>query len=560
MADSFQLKAILSAVDKISPTLAKVRTGINATHKTFRDLGSASRGLLGSVGIPAALSFAAIGYGALHAAQGALEYAGALQDASDKTGVAIEALQSMQTVFEASGVSSEDFIESVTKLNKGLAEAGAGKNDSLLHLFNKLRIPLRDANGQIRSVESVLPQLAAAFEKNENPAVRTRIAMELFGKAGAKMIATLKGGSKALTDAMNDAKRLGAVLSSDATGKLDDLGDSLGLLSRQVKVQIAAVFANAAPSIMAAVKSVSEWIGANKELLQQKIGGYIERVAKAFQGWVESGGFEKLGSAIIKVVDGIDAFIQKVGGLRNVLMGIGALMLIGPVSSGVQLAAVFLRIGTYVLPLLGTGIAVVARALFVLNRAFLVNPIIAAVAAIAEVAYLIYDNWGTIGPWMAKLWDGIKFVVSVAFDFIKSLLLNFTPLGLIVKNWEPIVTYFSGLWDRVKGFINPILDAGKTVFGAIGNFFSGGPPQPAQASARVLNAAPANPAAAGVSVAGGNGPLSNALGQQGAAKLNGELTVRFEDAPAGMRVDPGRSNQPALSINPDVGYRSQLAF
>jgi hypothetical protein len=359
MADSFQLKAILSAVDKISPTLAKVRVGINATHKTFRDLGSASRGLLGSVGIPAALSFAAIGYGALHAAQGALEYAGALQDASDKTGVAIEALQSMQTVFEASGVSSEDFIESVTKLNKGLAEAGAGKNDSLLHLFNKLRIPLRDASGQIRSVESVLPQLAAAFEKNENPAVRTRIAMELFGKAGAKMIATLKGGSKALIDAMNDSKRLGAVLSTEATAKLDDLGDSLGLLSRQVKVQIAAAFAGAAPAVMAAVKSVSEWIGANKELLQQKVGGYIERVAKAFQGWVESGGFEKLGSAIVRVVDGVDAFIQSVGGLRNVLMGVGAIMLIGPVSSAVQLAAVFLRIGTYILPFIASGIVFV---------------------------------------------------------------------------------------------------------------------------------------------------------------------------------------------------------
>jgi hypothetical protein len=560
MADSFQLKAILSAVDKISPTLAKVRVGINATHKTFRDLGSASRGLLGSVGIPAALSFAAIGYGALHAAQGALEYAGALQDASDKTGVAIEALQSMQTVFEASGVSSEDFIESVTKLNKGLAEAGAGKNDSLLHLFNKLRIPLRDASGQIRSVESVLPQLAAAFEKNENPAVRTRIAMELFGKAGAKMIATLKGGSKALIDAMNDSKRLGAVLSTEATAKLDDLGDSLGLLSRQVKVQIAGAFAGAAPAVMAAVKSVSEWIGANKELLQQKVGGYIERVAKAFQGWVESGGFEKLGSAIVRVVDGVDAFIQSVGGLRNVLMGVGAIMLIGPVSSAVQLAAVFLRIGTYILPFLASGIVFVGRALFLLNRAFLVNPIVAAVAAIAEVAYLIYDNWGTIGPWMAKLWDGIKVVVSTAFDFVKALLLNFTPLGLIVKNWEPIVTYFSGLWDRVKGFITPILDAGKAVFGAVGGFFSGGPPQPAQASARVLNNAPANQPASGLSVGGANGPLSNALGQQASAKLNGELLVRFEDAPAGMRVDPGRSNQPALSINPDVGYRSQLAF
>ncbi|BBP99082.1 hypothetical protein BSFA1_42110 [Burkholderia sp. SFA1] len=571
MADSFQLKAILSAVDKISPTLQKVRTGINATHKTFRDLGGASRGLLGSIGLPAAISFGAVGYAALHAAQGALEYAGALQDASDKTGVAIGPLQSLQTVFEASGVSSEDFIESVTKLNKGLAEAGAGKDASLLGLLTKLRIPLRDAHGQIRSVESVLPQLADAFAKNENPAVRTRIAMELFGKAGAKMIATLKGGGKALIDAQEDAKRLGAVLSDEATGKLDDLGDSFGLISRQIKVQIAAAFAVAAPSVMAAVKAVSEWIGANKELLQQKAGGYIERVAKAFQGWVESGGFEKLGSAIVKVVDGIDHFISAVGGLRNVLMGIGTIMLIGPVSSGVQLAAVFLRIGTYILPFLGTALLMVGRALFVLNRAFLVNPIVAAVAAIAEVAYLIYDNWGTIGPWMAKLWEGVKSAVVFAFDIIKAVLLNFTPLGLIVKNWEPIVTYFAGLWDRVKGFVDPILNAGRSVLGAISGFFTGPAPTPARAGANVLQqaappAASPVPAAAGVPpqrlrVPQSRGPLAGVLaGQPGQTKLNGELVVRFQDAPPGTRVDPGTSNQPGLSINPDVGYRSQLAF
>jgi hypothetical protein len=558
MADSFQLKAILSAVDKISPTLQKVRTGINATHKTFRDLGGASRGLLGSVGLPAAISFGAVGFAALHAAQGALEYAGALQDASDKTGVAIGPLQSLQTVFEASGVSSEDFIESVTKLNKGLAEAGAGKDDSLLHLLTKLRIPLRDAHGQIRSVESVLPQLADALEKNENPAVRTRIAMELFGKAGAKMIATLKGGGKALIDAQNDAVRLGAVLSDKATGALDDLGDSFGLISRQIKVQIAAAFAVAAPSVMAAVKAVSEWIGANKELLQQKIGGYIERIAKAFQGWVESGGFEALGTGIIRVVDGIDSFISAVGGLRNVLYGLGAIMLLGPVSSAVQLAAVFLRIGTYIFPFFAKGVLIAVRALFLLSRAFLTNPIGIAVALIAGAAYLIYRNWETVGPFFAALWDGVKAIFTAGFEFVKAYFLDFTPLGLIISNWEPIVTYFSGLWDRVKGFVDPILNAGRTVLGAIGGFFTGPAPSPARAGAHVLQQPPARHA---TPVPLSHGPLAGALaGAGGQTKLNGELVVRFQDAPPGTRVDPGSSNQPGLSINPDVGYRSQLAF
>jgi hypothetical protein len=34
------------------------------------------------------------------------------------------------------------------------------------------------------------------------------------------------------------------------------------------------------------------------------------------------------------------------------------------------------------------------------------------------------------------------------------------------------------------------------------------------------------------------------------------MTVRFENAPPGMRAAPGKTNQPGVSMNPDVGYRS----
>ncbi|MFV2950118.1 hypothetical protein ACNIZR_32630, partial [Pseudomonas japonica] len=39
-------------------------------------------------------------------------------------------------------------------------------------------------------------------------------------------------------------------------------------------------------------------------------------------------------------------------------------------------------------------------------------------------------------------------------------------------------------------------------------------------------------------------------------KLEGSMLVRFENAPAGMRVDQPQTNQPGLSVTPQVGYRS----
>jgi hypothetical protein len=53
---------------------------------------------------------------------------------------------------------------------------------------------------------------------------------------------------------------------------------------------------------------------------------------------------------------------------------------------------------------------------------------------------------------------------------------------------------------------------------------------------------------------------SNTLIQQSAAnnrtQLEGGLTVRFENAPAGLRTDQPQTNQPALALNSRIGYRS----
>jgi len=208
-------------------------------------------------------------------------------------------------------------------------------------------------------------------------------------------------------------------------------------------------------------------------------------------------------------------------------------------------------------PLLISEIGLIGGAFASLGAAIAANPIGFAVAAIAGAAYLIYRNWDALAPYFSALWEGVKAIFTAGFEFVKSYFLNFTPLGLIVKNWEPIVTYFSGLWDRVKGFVDPILNAGRSVLGAIGGFFTGPAPSPARAGANILQQPAALPASPGPQ---SRGPLAGALAGGGQTKLNGELLVRFQDALPGTRVDPGSSNQPGLSINPDVGYRSQLAF
>jgi hypothetical protein len=531
MAKNAHLQAIISAVDRVSPVLRKVNARMGMMHKTFRDVGSSSRNVLAGIGLPASIGLGALGFGLVSAGKSALDYAGALQDASDNTGMSKKAIQELGAAFEAAGVKQEDFIEKTGKLSKGLAEAAAGKDQSLLGLLTKLRIPLRNAKGEIRSVEEVLPELSDAFAKNVNPAVRSRMAMELFGKSGGKLVAVMMQGGASLAEARKEAERLGAVLSDTDVERLDALGDSFGMLQRQVRVRLAGAFAIAAPAINDATKNLSEWLA--KSNVQQKLGDSIKRIADAFSAWVKDGGVDRMLESIDALVTNIGKFVEFVGGWGNVMKGLGVLILAGPVSSLFALGAALVRLGTTLLgqvvpvikffgaglrmlggPLaslarffggsLVSALSLAGRAMLILGRVFLMNPIGLVVTAIAAAAYLIYKNWDEIGPWMKDLWDGIVNTVTAAVDQI---------IGLIEK-------------------LNPLQGLGSSIGGFLADTFI---PDPLQQQS----------------------PLTRAGALQGAGggRMQGTVAVRFENAPPGMRVDSQSNNTPGLTLNTDVGYR-----
>lgn len=97
----------------------------------------------------------------------------------------------------------------------------------------------------------------------------------------------------------------------------------------------------------------------------------------------------------------------------------------------------------------GTGAAAGGAAVGVNALLWPVLLVVAAVAALAAGAYLIYRNWGTIGPWLSKLWSGVSGAVQAAIGLITGYIMNFTPLGFIIRNWQPISNFMGALWGLV---------------------------------------------------------------------------------------------------------------
>ena len=551
MADNFQLKAVISAVDKVTPALKGINRAIKGTHKALRDIGRAGGQLMGKIGLPMGLSLGALAYGVKAATSSVLEYGGAIQDASDKTGVAAGLLQAYRFGAEQAGVGAEELDEALVKLNKGLAEAAAGKDKGFAALMAKMKIPLRDAKGNIISVAEAMPQIANAFEKTTDPALRTRMAMELFGKSGAKLIPWLKEGKGGLMEMLAEAERLGIGIDDKAIGALDRFGDELGKVRWQVRAQWGRIVGEVTPMVLPLVKSLQEWIAVNKEMIRAEVGAWIGGIANELKNvnWKEFRADVKATWVAIK------GFVEAVGGMKNIFIGLAAVFLAGPLASLLSIGAAVGRLGilfgrlglqaiAWLVPLnygaifgaMAGLIGKVALAVKGLGVALLASPWGIAIAAVALLGVMIFNNWDKIVGYVSGAWERIK--------------------GVFEKDW------FSGLlqfWLEVwQGFGNSIVGIIKSL---VPDFL-----MPEGLKNFQFDFASKRAAEAGTPTAGGGlpaaatrspTPLTGALqAAAGRTNLQGDMTVRFENAPPGMRAEQGRTNQPGVGFNPDVGYRS----
>lgn len=108
------------------------------------------------------------------------------------------------------------------------------------------------------------------------------------------------------------------------------------------------------------------------------------------------------------------------------------------------------------------------RVMLIAGRAMLANPILLVIAAIAAGAYLIYANWDTIGPWFARLWEGVAQVFRGFIDFVAGIFTGDLgrAIGGLNGMWEGLGSIWGTLWEGLgtnlrfvwENVIKPVTD------------------------------------------------------------------------------------------------------
>jgi len=106
-----------------------------------------------------------------------------------------------------------------------------------------------------------------------------------------------------------------------------------------------------------------------------------------------------------------------------------------------------------VIKLIGGAFLWLGKGLLMVGRLMMTNPLFLAIGLLAVAAYMIYRNWGSIGPFfsalgssiatsMSTLWQNIKSFFSSGIANISATIINWSPLGLFYRVFASVMNYF----------------------------------------------------------------------------------------------------------------------
>jgi hypothetical protein len=268
--------------------------------------------------------------------KGAIDQADKLNDFTNRLGVSAEAISAWGYAASQTGTDIDALGKGLIILQKNMSKA-MDPGSSQANLFKSLGLDkndLTDAKGNLKELEEILPKVADAFKTLENDASETRLATDLFGKAGAELLEFLNSGSQGLDEFTAKAADLGIVLSQSTLTAADNFNDAVGDLKTATQ---GAIYQALEPLLPVLQSLIVEMVNFAKSGDGAKRAG-----EEAASGIVQIGTAAKsVYGFLVGLREGLSAFQQQAAGYTTLALGGGAKSLNEIEQSAKRLDAVF---------------------------------------------------------------------------------------------------------------------------------------------------------------------------------------------------------------------------
>ena len=472
----FRLTALLAVRDTMSPAIKAASSRWDGFRKTidsteFRKLQKQlrlfNRSLKNTVDSAADAAMkiagpfagiaASLGMGVKEAVTGFAAAGDAVDKMAARVGLSAETLQEWSFAAKHAGASSEALENGLKDLSKHMAEIASGSDttSSAATLFKALGIAVKDAGGKIRPVAEVFEEFADAIKRNEDPALRTRMAMAALGEGGRSLIPMMSAGSEGLREMSKQARDLGLVMSSEdvaaaanLTDHLDDMRAVFGSIGTTIGAKLA-------PVVVRLADQFRDLVAANREAFSARFASVASQFAESFSRI----DFQGIANAVLTVADVSIRAFNAVGGFNTVLYGMGALMAGKAVTSVITFGSNIIQLGRTM-----WGLATAARTVGIAMAGAL-GPVGLVIAGVAAAAAVVVANWDSI-------WPAVKAGASACANWVSGAWQSMAH-GL-TGVWTMVKAGFAGAWNFVTDSLGAsVKDGLANVLTMVKGFFAG---------------------------------------------------------------------------------------
>ena len=260
-----RLRILIGARDRASRVLRAIGRSASALGRRFALVGTA------------AASLAVVGLGLLIRSQ--LKTIDSTAKLADILGLTSEQLVGYQRAAELTGVDTNALGKAFARMQKNIGDAVDGLTTAQ-RAFDKLGVSTDDLLKL--NTDEQFKLLADRLIEIEEPAIRTQVALDLFGKAGLQIVKLAEVGSKGLAEFQERTAELGATFNRLDAAKVEAANDALSDM-RLAFIGIGRTLAIAlAPTIQAFADNTTNAVAGVSRSIRDNMQRAQEFVVRAF--------------------------------------------------------------------------------------------------------------------------------------------------------------------------------------------------------------------------------------------------------------------------------------
>lgn len=416
---------------------------VSRANNKLKDIGAlqdANRAKIASTTKELLVTKAAI-VGVYTAAMVAADKAAAVTDRVDKLsqkiGFSRQAFQEWDYILGQNGASIEVMQTGLKTLVNRMQESASGTGTGAAAL-QALKISVSDANGALKKQEVVFEEVVSKMQKMPAGAEKSKLAFELFGKAGLELMPLLNSTGGSVEELKKKAHEMGIVFSDEAvdagvryTDTMDNLKKTLGAVAGQVLTALMPAMIKTAEKITAAAAVVGKFASEHPKL--------IELIGKVVVGLLAA----KAATLGLKL-----GFLNAKGGVLKIIEVFTRMKSLGVAGSITKIGGAFGGLAGKIFPIIIIITTIITVMKLIMNNADAIREKIRSVFGEAGVA--AFDKF--LG-FIKMISDAVKGIFNGGGDkAVDGFISKF-------KTGSPIVEAFGNVLKTLMAIIPPIITA-----------------------------------------------------------------------------------------------------